>query len=169
VSNKVENIGNINDFEKIVSSYLIEALTLTRDEIFSVVSQKVIDYYYEPVFDNDDPTQPVYYKRTGKLLEELSATNITKNGDAYEFTVGWPDDYLRFRYSGGFVITGSNGSYNKATGQKVLTWMNSESHGGTVDGEHRFWDEAISELNGKKGIIELFKSNCKKVGLPILN
>ena len=46
--------------------------------------------------------------------------------------------------------------------------MNDHSHGGLVPGEHDYWDEALSELGGEEGIIELFKQNCIKVGIPII-
>jgi len=55
-----------------------------------------------------------------------------------------------------------------ATGEQVLYWFNDKSHGGRVQGEHKFWDEAIEEINEiYGGIPNLFKRNCKKAGIPI--
>ena len=52
---------NYNEFEKFFNSKLQKAMELTRDEVFEIVSGKVMEYYTEPVFDNEDPTIPKYY------------------------------------------------------------------------------------------------------------
>ena len=162
-------IRNINDLQKTLDSYIEKALKLTEDKIFEVVSQKVIEYYNEPVFDNpDDPTTPVYYNRTGKMLEELTASHISKQGNDYSFTVGWDNEYLNFSYKKGFITAHYGNSHNGITGLQVLQAMNNETHGYTVEGTHSFWNEAIDEINNKYGnITNLFKQNCKMVGLSI--
>lgn len=156
-------IQNIKDLDKVFEPYLEKAMLLTRDEIFKVVSRKVSDYYNEPVFQHDPTDVPDYYQRTGNLMESLTATHITKSGNSMEFRVGWDDDYLTFRYPKGF----GKSKYNGITGLQVLQAFNSGTHGYTVDGEHNYWDEALAELGGEQGIINRFKANCKKVGLPI--
>lgn len=161
-------INSMNQMEKVVTPYIRKAMELTRDRIFEVVSQKVSDYYNERVFSPPDEDEPDFYNRTGRLMESLSATHIEQSGNTLSFRVGWDDDYLTFRYPGGFVKKGSFGSYNKATGLQVLGWMDSQSHGGTVSGEHSYWTEAINELGGQVGLMKLFKDNCKTVGLPLL-
>lgn len=156
-------IQNIKDLDKVFEPYLEKAMILTRDEIFEVVSRKVSDYYNEPVFQHDPTDVPDYYQRTGNLIESLTATHISKSGNMMEFRVGWDDDYLSFRYPKGF----GKSKYNEITGLQVLQAFNSGTHGYTVDGEHNYWDEALDELGGEQGIINRFKANCKKVGLPI--
>lgn len=156
-------IQNIKDLDKVFEPYLEKAMILTRDEIFEVVSRKVSDYYNEPVFQHDPTDVPDYYQRTGNLMESLTATHISKSGNVMEFRVGWDDDYLTFRYPKGF----GKSKYNGITGLQVLQAFNSGTHGYTVDGEHNYWDEALDELGGEQGIINRFKANCKKVGLPI--
>ena len=156
-------IQNIKDLDKVFEPYLEKAMILTRDEIFEVVSRKVLDYYNEPVFQHDPTDVPDYYQRTGSLMESLTATHISKSGNVMEFRVGWDDDYLTFRYPKGF----GKSKYNGITGLQVLQAFNSGTHGYTVDGEHNYWDEALDELGGEQGIINRFKANCKKVGLPI--
>lgn len=156
-------IQNIKDLDKVFEPYLEKAMILTRDEIFEVVSRKVSDYYNEPVFQHDPTDVPDYYQRTGNLMESLTATHITKSGNMMEFRVGWDEDYLTFRYPKGF----GKSKYNGITGLQVLQAFNSGTHGYTVDGEHNYWDEALDELGGEQGIINKFKANCKKVGLPI--
>ena len=158
-------IQNMKDLKKVVNKYIIKALELTRDEIFEVVSRKVSDYYNEEVFEYEPRDIPDFYQRTGNLMESLSATNITSNGNGYEFRVGQDDDYLTFRYPKGF----GKSKYNGITGLQVLQAFDSGTHGYTVQGNHNYWTEALDELGNEQGIIELFKKNCKRVGLNITN
>lgn len=160
-------IKSMNDLNSVLQKYIIQALELTRDEIFEIVSNKIVDYYNEPVFDNIDPTKPKYYQRTGRMLESLSSSAIMQDGDGYKFTVGFDRNYLTFHYPKGFTQSGNSDKFNDVTGLDVLQWMNDESHGGTVSGEHSYWDEAIEEIKGLGGFRAMFKRNCKKVGLPI--
>lgn len=155
-------IKDIKNLNKVFEPYLEKAMILTRDKIFEVISNKVSDYYNEPVFNNDDKTEPLVYERSGKLMESLTASHISKDINSLSFTVGWDDDYLSFQY------------YNQLdpqrpgiTGLSVLHSFNQKRHGWTVEGSHNYWDEAIDELGGEQGIINIFKSNCKKVGLSI--
>lgn len=157
-------INNIKDLEKVIQPYLIKALELTRDEIFEVVSRKVLDYYNEPVFQHDPTDVPDYYQRTGNLMESLTASHVTKTKNGYEFTVGWDEDYLSFRYPRGF----GKSPYNGITGAQVLQAFNSSSHGFTVDGEHNYWDEAIDEINSRGGVDGIFIKYLKKFGAPIM-
>ena len=158
-------IQNMKDLEKVVNKYIIKALELTRDEIFEVVSRKVSDYYNEEVFEHEPRDIPDFYQRTGNLMESLSATHITSNGNGYEFRVGWDDDYLTFRYPKGF----GKSKYNGITGLQVLQAFDSGTHGYTVSGSHNYFQEALDELGGESGIINRFKTNCKRVGLNITN
>ena len=156
-------IRSMNDLTQILESRVIKALEMTRDEIFEVISKKVFDYYEEPVFNPPDKTEPDYYNRTYKLMEGLTGSHVIKNGDTYEFTVGWDKNYLMFRYSGG---TGSS-PYNAITGLEVLQQFNNKTHGYTVPGSHNYWDEAINELGGKVGITNKFMNNLRKCGVPV--
>lgn len=158
-------IQNMKDLEKVVNKYIIKALELTRDEIFEVVSRKVSDYYNEEVFEHEPKDIPDFYQRTGNLMESLSATNITSNGNGYEFRVGWDSEYLQFHYPKGF----GKSKYNGITGLQVLQAFDSGTHGYTVSGSHNYFQEALDELGGESGIINRFKTNCKRVGLNITN
>lgn len=156
-------INSFQELEKKVDKCVEQAMKMTRDIMFEIVSQKVWDYYHESVFRDGTSIEPAYYDRTGTLMESLTASNISKIGGQYYFTVGFDDDYLTFKYPG------NKGRKNiPATGYDVLTYFNDKSHGGTVAGEHRYWDEAIDEINARYGSIgELFKKNLKATGLPI--
>ena len=158
-------IHNMKELEKVVNKYIIKALELTRDEIFEVVSRKVSDYYNEEVFEHEPKDIPDFYQRTGNLMESLSATNITSNGNGYEFRVGWDSEYLQFHYPKGF----GKSKYNGITGLQVLQAFDSGTHGYTVSGSHNYFQEALDELGGESGIINRFKTNCKRVGLNITN
>lgn len=160
-------IKNMKDLEKVVNKYIEKAMIMTRDEIFDVVSQKVSDYYNEDVFNNSPTNEPRWYKRTGRLMEELTGSNIERIGNSFKFTVGWSDEYLSFTYPGNPHQDQIN-HINPATGQDVLESFNMGYHGWTVKGEHNYWDEALDEINAKHGSIPLlFKKNLKKCGLSI--
>lgn len=162
-------IRSMSNLTRIIELRMIKAMELTRDDIFKVVSQKVFDYYEEPVFGtkrNSDPSEPEYYQRghAGRsLMDSLTASNVKKNGDNYEFTVGWDRDYLTFRYPTGF----GNSAYNGITGLQVLQAFDSGTHGYIVHGSHKYFQEAIMELGGQEGIKKKFKKNLKKCGLNV--
>lgn len=160
---------NLNDINKVLAPYIRKALELTRDTIFEKVSQKILEYYNEPVFDNsNDSTTPVYYERTGRMMEEFTAFDIEKHGNEYSFKVGYPNEYLIFHYPSGFISIRYGNTYNGITGLQVLKAFNDGTHGCTVQGNHNYWNEAINELGGEQGIINMFKQNCKRVGVPLM-
>jgi len=147
----------MKDLENMVNKYIVKAMELTRDEIYEVILIKVSKYYNEDVLEHPSTDVIDYNKKRGNPLESLSASHITRNGNAFEFQVKWDDDYLTFRYPGGYVRSGSNGKYNAIT---ELQAFNS--------GTHNYFNEVIDEINTHYGsIMGLFKQNCKKVGLPI--
>lgn len=146
---------SLSEIKKIVDKYILKALELTKNELFEIASRKVSEYYYEPVFSPPDKTEPDVYKRTGTLMESLTASNISSTGNGYKFTVGFDDSYLSF-------------SYKDATGLEVLHWYNAASHGGRVPGSHNYWDETLEEIEFRGGVNAIFKNNLIKVGLPII-
>ena len=158
---------NYNEFEKFFNSKLQKAMELTRDEVFEVVSSKVSDYYNEDVFATPPTDVPDYYERTGILMESLSGGRVIKQGNGYSFTVGFDDDYLEFRYSGGFTTRRYGSKYNAITGKQVLQAFNSGTHGYTVQGSHNYWDEALSEISSRGGLDGILKRNLIKLGVPI--
>lgn len=156
-------IKNLGQLQKELNSRIIKAMELTKEEIFDVVFQKVVQYYNEPVFSLPDETEPDVYRRTGRLMESLTASHVVATSNGFQFTVGWDDDYLTFRYPGNPTWEGNV----PATGFDVLSWMDDKLHGYTVSGNHRFWSEALSELGGKPGILSIFESNLTKCGVPL--
>lgn len=160
-------INSIDELNKQIKKLLEKAIILTRDIIYNVILDKVCDYYDEAVFDGS--YDPINYKRTYRLQKSLTSS-IIYNKNTIGFTVGWDDDYLEFRYSGWQEQYG-RGKFgiNQATGEDILKYFNSGRHGGNAfKGNHNYWDEVFEELDSKYGGIDnLFKQNCKKVGLPI--
>lgn len=139
---------NLKELNEILKNYIGAALILTQWDIREILEKKVEEYY--------DEYQPVLYERTWKLRNSLQCSNIKFEKKGVSCTVGWDNYYIAMRYTGG------------ATGEQVLYWFNDKSHGGRVQGEHKFWDEAIEEINEiYGGIPNLFKRNCKKAGIPI--
>lgn len=161
-------INNIKDLEQLLQPKILKAMELTRDEIYEIISRKVSNYYSEPVFSPPDETKPDYYKRTGTLRESLTGGHVTYKNGCYSFIVGFDDDYLEFRYSGGFITRRYGSQYNAITGEQVLQAFNSETHGYTVGGNHNYWDEALEEIESKGNVDGIFKRNLKKVGVPII-
>ena len=136
---------NLKELNEILKNYIGTALILTQWDIREILEKKVEEYY--------DEYQPVLYERTWKLRNSLQCSNIKFEKKGVSCTVGWDNYYIAMRYTGG------------ATGEQVLYWFNDKSHGGRVQGEHKFWDEAIEEINEiYGGIPNLFKRNCKKSG-----
>ena len=155
-------IKDFNELKLKIDKCIVAALERTRREVGGVLLEKTMDYY-----DEYDPVQYTREKETTfTLLDSLASESkysldkgkVTKTNDGYEFKVGWDDTYLNFHYK-------------QATGRMVLEWFDDKSHGGWLydnNGdrfEHKFFTEAIEELGGEKGIENLFKQNCKKVGL----
>ena len=157
-------IRNIKDLQKAIEPYIINAMELTGRAIYEKLKEKVETYYSEEVFREPDKSKPDVYQRTDKLKNSLFEPIVEKKGNIYSFSTGFEDDYLTYEYPG-------NPEWKRnvqATGQDVLEWFNASLHGGIVKGKHDFWDEAIEEINSEYGgITNLFKQNCKKVGLPV--
>lgn len=159
-------IKNINDLQKVIEPYVITAMELTGGVIYEKLKEKVDEYYLEKVFSEPNKSIPDIYQRTDNLKNSLFEPIVEKKGNVYSFSTGFENDYLTYEYPG-------KPTWKKnvpATGLDVLEWFNASMHGGTVKGEHDFWDETIEEINMEYGGIEnLFKQNCKNVGIPIIN
>ena len=59
---------NLNDLEVLLQKYIIKVMELTRDEIFDIVTDKVSEYYAEPVFSGGQSSTPEFYERTYKFV-----------------------------------------------------------------------------------------------------
>ncbi len=148
-------IRSMSDLTKILESRIQQALKMTQQEIFKVIQQHITDYYKEPVFRNGTSALPMIYDRTYKLLNSLIKTDIVKNGNTIFCSVEIDPNYLNYRYMGGM------------SGLNVMLSANEQFHGWSIEGDMRVWDDALSELGLKPGILYLMKSNLKKCGVPV--
>ena len=147
-------IRNPNDLIKIFDARVSQALKMTQAEIYKAFQESLSEYYHEPVFGGS--SIPKQYERLYKMLNSIVKTDIIKSGDGFSCTVEVDRDYLGYNYQGG------------ATGQEVWEWANANTHGGTIRGNLKVWDNAIDCLGGEQGIINLMKQNLKKCGVPIV-
>ncbi len=148
-------IRSMSDLTKILESRIQQALKMTQQEIFKVIQQHITDYYEEPVFRNGTSALPMIYDRTYKLLNSLIKTGIVKNGNIISCSVEIDPNYLNYRYMGGM------------SGLNVMLSANEQFHGWSIEGDMKVWDDALSELGLKPGILYLMKSNLKKCGVPV--
>ena len=146
-------IKNPNDLVKILDARVSQALKMTQNEIYKVIQSSLSEYYHEPVFGGS--SIPKQYERLYKMLNSIVKTDIVRSGSSFICTVGVDEGYLNYTYPGG------------ATGREVWEWANTNTHGGTVEGNLKVWNNAINNLGGEQGIINLMKQNLKKCGVPV--
>ena len=139
------------------------ALQATQQIVYDCIQESITEYYNEKVFSNKTSNTPEIYERTFRLMHALVKTNIVRIGNTIQCEVKIDDSYLTYQYPG---TEGWDGV--SATGLDVLTWNEENgSHGGTVDGDWKIWDEAMRTLGGETGIMTILTSNLKKAGLNI--
>lgn len=156
-------IKSIHELKKHIDSRNMYALKATQKEVAECIQESIDEYYKEKVFKNGTSNQPSVYQRTYKLLNSLVKTEIIKSGSTLSCQVKIDESYLNYTYPNHFIIGGV-----PATGRDVLIWNNQDgSHGGTVDGDWKIWDEAMRTLGGENGIMAIFISKLKKHGIPI--
>lgn len=154
-------IKSIKDLNKILEQRATLVLQMAQKDIAECIQESINEYYKEKVFRGGTSNVPAVYDRTFKLLNSLVKTEIVKKGNALSCEVKIDDAYLNYHYPntmGGIA----------ATGLDVLTWNNKDgSHGGTVDGDWRIWDEAIRTLGGETGIMRILEEKLKKCGITV--
>lgn len=153
---------NMNDFtDAILNTKGKYALQATQQIIYDCIQESIVEYYHEKVFSNGTSSNPEIYQRTWKLLNSLVKTNIVRIGNTIQCEVKIDESYLTYQYPG---TEGWDGV--SATGLDVLTWNEENgSHGGTVDGDWKIWDEAMRTLGGEAGIMAILTSKLKKARL----
>ena len=145
----------MSDLTKIIESRIQKALKMTQQEIFEVIQQHITDYYKEPVFRNGTSAIPMLYDRSYKLLNSLIKTDVVKSGGTISCSVEIDPNYLDYQYMGG------------VSGLDIMLSANEQFHGLSIEGDMRIWDDALSELGLKSGILYIMKSNLKKCGVPV--
>ena len=156
-------IKSINDLNKILEQRATMAMKMAQKDIGECIQESIDEYYREKVFRGGTSCTPRVYERTFELLNSIVKTEIIKNGNTLSCNVGISDDYLNYKYPG---TNGWDGV--DATGRDVLDWNNENgSHGGSVDGDWKIWDEAMRTLSGETGIMAIFLSKLKKCGINV--
>lgn len=156
-------IKSIKDLNKILEQRATMAMKMAQKDIGECIQESIDEYYREKVFRGGTSCIPEVYDRTYKLLNSMVKTEIVKSGNILSCKVGISDDYLNYKYPG---TNGWDGV--DATGRDVLDWNNENgSHGGSVDGDWKIWDEAMRTLGGETGIMAIFLSKLKKCGIKV--
>ena len=157
-------IRNMKELSKALEPKLKYALKQTRDIVNDCIQESINEYYKEKVFYEGTSATPEVYERTYKLMNSLVKTEIVKTGNTFSCQVKIDESYLNYEYPGN-----PDFRYNvPATGLDVLQWNAADgSHGGTVNGDWKIWDQAMTTLGGKNGIMSILITNLKKTGLPI--
>ena len=156
-------IKSIKDLNKILEQRATIAMKMAQKDIGECIQESINEYYRERVFRDGTSCIPEVYDRTYKLLNSMVKTEIVKSGNTLSCKVGISDDYLNYKYSGTNSWDGVD-----ATGRDVLDWNNADgSHGGSVDGDWKIWDEAMRTLGGETGIMAIFLSKLKKCGIKV--
>ena len=165
----VKSINELNIFlEKKVTQAMEQrismALKMAQKDIGECIQEAIDEYYKEKVFLGGTSATPLIYERTYKLLNSMIKTDIVRNGNTFSCEVGISDDYLNYQYPGN-----PDRRFNlPATGRDILDWNSADgSHGGTVDGDWKIWDEAMRTLGGETGIMAIFVSKLKKCGIKV--
>lgn len=148
-------VRSMSELKRVLQNRASQALKMTRDEMFKVFQKHITEYYHEPVFHGS--SIPKQYERLYKMLNSLVKTEVIQSGNEISCKVEVDQDYLNYEYPEG------------ATGREVWEWANDMTHGGTVQGKLKVWNDAIDELGGRSGIMRLMKNNLKKCGVPIIN
>ena len=156
-------IKNINDLNKIIEQRATMAMKMAQKEIGECIQESIDEYYKEKVFRGGTSAIPLIYDRTYKLLNSMVKTEIVKSGNTLSCQVGISDDYLNYKYPGTDGWDGVD-----ATGRDVLNWDSEDgSHGGSVDGDWKIWEQAMQTLSGENGIMSIFISKLKKCGINV--
>ncbi|MDL2301476.1 hypothetical protein LJC58_03880 [Lachnospiraceae bacterium OttesenSCG-928-D06] len=155
-------IRNKNDLHNLNKyNFLALALQNTQKIVNRAIQKSINEYYKEYT--------PTEYVRTYKFLNSLVSTNIVQKGNTITCEVKIDENYLKYQYPNQF------NSFLPATGSNIATWANHDdiryhNHGGTVNvGRNTgFWEDALSNLSGREGIINILISYLKKYGFTVL-
>lgn len=157
-------ITNMKQIEKKINGRIALAMKITQQQVYKVIQRHIALYYEEKVFTNNSAI-PSEYKRTYQFLNSLIKTDIISTGNGISCKVMIDTDSLNYYQPGEVVVDMINRGFHSDT-------MLAQSGSGYeypphIEAESHFWDDAINELGGYNGILQIFKNSCKKVGLPI--
>ena len=73
------NFKNLKDLEKHLNNQMKDALLQVKEEVYSIIAEKLLQYYEEYT--------PVKYKRTYQLLKSLVKTEVIPTGHGFKANV----------------------------------------------------------------------------------
>lgn len=157
------HIKSMKDLKKVVEGRLALAMKFTQQEIYEVIQKHIKDYYEEKVFRGGSSAIPKVYDRTYQFLNSLIKTDIATSGGKVSCSVKIDMDSLDYIQSAETVINMINEGYH------AYVALNDSEYETPYDipAKGRFWDDAMDELGGYDGILDIMKKNCRKVGLNI--
>ncbi len=169
-------ITSIAQLQKAIEARVQKALQLTQNEIYAVVKKHLVAFYQAKDFPHgwsegniEWTNVPAVYQRTNTFLESLIKTQVVRVGNSLACSVQLDEDYLKYEYPGNPDWEGNV----PATGLDVAIWANDSAHNfthGYIVGSRTgvaWWSDAMEELGGRIGILNIMKKNLKAVGVPI--
>jgi len=118
----MKNITSYAELEKMIQQQAKQLCEHAANEVYETINFFINQYYSE--------WTPAIYQRTYDFLHSAFKTNVIQNGKSFVAEVGIDYESLN--------------DYQNATGLEIVTWANSELHGGLNVGTHtRVWDDTI--------------------------
>lgn len=114
---------NMAELNKLLLEQCKQLCEYASNEVYEAINYFLNQYYTE--------WEPIQYSRSYDMLHSAFKTTVRKVGNGYEAVVGIDYESLD--------------NYKDATGFEVVTWANSELHGGlNVNTNTRVFDDAIN-------------------------
>lgn len=157
-------ITNATQLQNVLAAKIQQGLASTQEQIHSIVQEHIDEFYQD--------YEPRKYQRTEAFKESLEKTKIERVGNSLSCAVQLDRDYLSHDYPSTPQFEHEEGNM-PATGWQVATWANDatykKTHGGTVASPNkiRWWNDALEDIDGKRGVRKMMKENLKAVGVPI--
>lgn len=160
-------LKNLDQLTVLIDKRLQLAFRFTQQEVFTVIQKHIEAYYAEKVFWHEElgayTNKPNIYQRTEQFLHSLFKTDIVNNRGKISCSVYINTDNMSYIHTGREVVNMINRGYHADRKMNMSGYTPKQS----IAAEGNFWDDAIKELGGYEGILDLMKQNMKKVGIPI--
>lgn len=143
-----KDIRNLVELQNVLQQQARALCEFAANEVYEAINYFLNQYYLE--------WTPVVYQRTYDLLHSAFKTQVKQVGNSFIAEVGI--DYERLD------------NYKDATGYQVVTWANSELHGGLDVGTHTaVWDDAIDATINSGQLIQDCIAFLKGKGFTVIS
>lgn len=117
-----KQLKNMADIEKMLQQQAKQLCEFAANEVYEAINFFLAQYYSE--------WEPSVYQRSYDLLNSAFKTTVKQKGNTFYAEVGIDYESLD--------------GYENATGYEVISWANTERHGGLDVGTHtRVFDDAV--------------------------